>query len=356
MKKTLYLLFFMLMMNIYVYAQDPLFSSIQDVKSMLNPSLFSFQNGNIEAQINYREQGSSGSNGLPLRNIHASLNYATKIFKADKLNFGFSIANDKGGQGHFTRNFANIHASYAKKLTDYRSPFGEQFLSIGIASGGGQYAVKWDRFWFGNQYNRQFGIVDPNMDSGEILIGQGESASTNIFADINAGISWYAFLNENLSAHAGVGMFHLNTPNVSFADFDEEFLPVRINIHGGINWRLSELIIISPQAALINQRKSRQLLVGADFTMENEDYLAISPSLGFFLRGVDGLNGPGPDALIFSVMFDYQKIRFGLVYDVTISSLAIYNSGRGAWELNLYYLIPSETRKNYNRRNTKFNF
>lgn len=348
--------FFIVVWNSSLFAQDPLFSSIQKVKSLINPSLFSFQNGPFEAQINYREQGNSASNGLPLRNLHATASYAKDIFKVDKLSMGFSMLNDKGGQGHFTRNFAYVHAAYAKKLTDYRSPFGEQFLSIGVSAGGGQYAVKWDRFWFGNQYNRQFGIIDPNMDSGEILIGQNESASTNIFPDINAGLSWYAFFNENFSAHAGIGLFHLNNPNVSFSEFAEEFLPTRFNVHGGLNLRFSELLVFSPQATFIKQRKSQQMIVGAEFALQNEDFLAISPSLGIYLRGVNGLEGPGPDALLFSVAFDYEQMRFGLVYDVTVSSLAAYNSGRGAWELNLNYLIKSEVSNFSRRRNTRFNF
>lgn len=324
-------------------AQDALFSQFLNTKSLLNPALQSSSNGPVDLHFNFREQGGAISNGLPIQTILAEANFNFKGLGEDKFSFGINLLSDKGGQGHVGKNMSFLNFSYQKKLTGNYSRIGEHYLGFGTQIGGGQYTVGWDRFWFGNQFNREFGFIDGSIDSGEPAINASAVGRSGLIYDINAGASWYANFSEGLSAYCGVAAYHLTSPNISFFDDKVERLAYRYNIHGGANIKMSELLRLSPQLILIRQMQSTQFVLGSDIGIDNDDASEFAVKIGAYGRIVNGINNVSFEALILTFNIHYNRIRFGFGYDITTSPVAKYNGRRGSWEFNFGYQIEKES-------------
>lgn len=336
-------------------AQDALYSQFHRTSALTNPALSSFQNGPLQFQLNFREQAGSVSDGLPLRTYYALANFNFDSFKEDNFNFGVDVFSDKGGVGHISKNIIHLNFSYLKKLSGEYSNGGAHYLSFGTQLGGGQHSVRWNRFWFGNQYNINGGFVDENLDSGEPVIENSATGTSSIFGDINLGLTWYADFSEGFSAYAGVASYHVNRPNISLFQNEEDRLSLRTNIHAGLYKSINDIVFISPQLIFIDQAQSNQTIFGSEIGIDNNDALEIAMKVGFFGRFVSNYRTAGNfDALIVTANFDYNLIRFGLSYDITVSSLSQYNNGRGAWEFNFTYTLSDDQRSGYRSKRTKF--
>ncbi len=334
-----------------INAQDPLFSLLDETPGLLNSSISSFQNASLKINVNYKEQGVSFTNNLPLRTLYAGASFNRELFEKDKLSVGFSVLGDKGGTGHYSRTFININSAYAKKLTDKYSNFGAHYLAIGAEIGLGQFASSWDRFWFGNQFDIEGGYIDGNLSSGEPEIDNAERGNSKLIADINSGLSWYGDFSSRFDAFAGISAFHLSRPDISFLTASEDRLKMRWNIHGGFNLKDLNNIYIQGKFALINQGNSNLFIIGSSVGVEDEDYFEIRPEFGAYLRMANHLNGFGTESLILKAGFDYNQYSFNLAYDFTISKINQANNGRGGWELHLAYrTIDTEPSKSWKKK------
>ncbi|GLR19689.1 PorP/SprF family type IX secretion system membrane protein [Portibacter lacus] len=323
-----------------LHAQDALFSQMNKSRNLLNPALLALQNNDLDIDLNFREQGASVSGGLPIRTFQVLANFRSHSFKSDQFTYGLSILSDKGGTGHVGSNMAHLNIGYLKKLTDKYSKIGEHYIGIGAAFGGGQKSVNWSRFWFGNQFDTAFNTVDETKDPREDEILANTNGRSGMFADLNAGLTWYANLKEGLSADLGFSIYHLTQPNISLFENGNEPLTLRYNMHGSLHSKVSDLLSISPSAIFIRQGKSLQFLLGSGIGMDNEDDYEFAIDFGFFARMVSNEGGVGMESLFLTLNSDYNNFRFGLAYDITVSSLAKYNNSKGAWEFRLGYTIP----------------
>ena len=345
---------FQIAITLNIQSQDALFSQYHTVKALLNPSLSAIQNGPLAFQLNFREQAASVSSGTPIRTYYALANFQFNAAKEDKFNFGIDVMSDKGGAGHIGKTMSHLNFSYLKKLSSNYSNTGEHFLSLGTQLGAGQHSTRWGDFWFGNQFDIEGGFVDESIDSGESEIENSAVGSSNLFTDINFGLSWYANLSEKFSAYAGASMYHMNRPNISLFAGEVTRLSSRINFHGGMNIGVGEIVNVNPQAIYITQGKSNQFILGSEIGIDNKDDFEIAMKLGVFARFVSNYNNFGPDAMVVSATFDYNKLRFALAYDLTISALSKYNNARGAWEFSFGYLLSDDKLSGYRKPRSKF--
>ncbi|WP_235297024.1 PorP/SprF family type IX secretion system membrane protein [Portibacter marinus] len=353
MKKRILHIIFILLAVACSHAQDPLFSQFMQNKNLLNPSLLSAQSPLVSAKMSFREQGASFSDGLPLRTFQALVNLSHTSFKSDKFSYGLSVLGDKGGTGHVGSNMAHLNFAYLKKLTGQYSKVGEHYLGVGVTAGSGQRAVGWDRFWFGNQFDRTFNYIDTDRDPKEPGL-QGMKGRTGLFADVNVGVHWYGNLNDDLAVQAGLSFYHLNRPNIALFEGAVERLPVRYNAHINAAKGLWEGVTIVQQILYVRQSVAHQLLIGADLQMDNLDASEVVLSLGVIGRFVAQQEISTMDAVILTFNTEYNNIRFGLAYDITVSSLAKYSNGRGAWEMNLGYAFGKTNKTGFHREKRRF--
>lgn len=336
--------------------QDALFSQLTNNKNLLNPSLLSQQSAPINLNLNFREQGASVSSGLPLRTFQAVANFTHESLESDKIAYGLSVFGDRGGTGHIGTNMIHGHFSYLKKLTGRYSKIGEQYLSIGTSIGAGQRAVNWERFWFGNQFNREYYYIDKEVDSGEEDLLQNERGRTGWLTDINVGINWYAIPMEGLALQAGFSAFHLNRSNISLFAGGNERQRIRYNAHVNASKSIYDNVNIIPQLIYIHQGVSNQIIFGSEIEIDNLDVSEVIMRFGLLSRVVSNQNVMGFDALTLNLNTVYNKLSFGLAYDITISRLAKFNNSRGAWEMNLGYSFSQKSKTGYSRSARRFKF
>ena len=338
----------------FLQSQDALFSQLQNSRNLLNPALLTIQNNLAELDLNFREQGGSVSSGLPIRTFQVLANFSHQSFKVDKISYGVSVLNDRGGKGHVGSSLAHLHVGYLKKLTGAYSKIGEHHIGIGTSLGGGQKSVDGSRFWFGNQFNEEYNFIEEEKDAREEVLLAEASARSPLFYNIDAGITWYANFNESFSANAGFSMFHLNTANISLIDGQVEQQRVRYALHFGTVNTLTDLITVLPKVQFVRQGSSNLLIIGSEVGVDNKDSNEFALRFGVFARAASSLDNIGLEAILITLNTEYNQFRFGLGYDLTVSSLSRYNNSRGAWEFKLGYAFSGKEKSGYKLKSSNF--
>lgn len=290
-----------------VFSQDPEFSQFYANPLYLNPAM---AGSNIcpRAILNYRNQWPSLSKGYVTYNA----SYDQYI---DKLHGGIGVL----------VNMDNAGAGILKTLTAslmyaYRLRAGKD-LYINLALQGSYYqrTLGWDKLQFGDQIDDQLGFVNPTNE-------QPPDNTTVGFPDFAAGLA----LGWKNKLYAGVAVHHLTEPNMAFYSSAESKLPMKITGDLGYNIDLSG---------------------GSDFAEDGSDFYLTVAGLyqqqGQFHQVNAGLyvaryplvigawfrhNFENPDAVIALVGLQFDKIKIGYSYDVSLSKLQ-GNSG-GAHEVS----------------------
>lgn len=154
--------------------------------------------------------------------------------------------------------------------------------------------------------------------------------TTNIsYFDMQAGMNYAYFPNEDVYINAGYSIHHVNRPRETFfKDMSNRgIIPMRhIAFVNGI-LKLQDNLIVSPNVFFTMQAKAMQVAGG----------VAANYNLSEFgeKQLIGGLYYRHQDAVIPVVGLQLNNLKFTFSYDVTISSLNKFNNGRGALEFSL---------------------
>ena len=323
-------------------AQDPRFSQFYAAPLDLNPAMIGVFEGQYRAVVNYRELYSSILGSQPFRTIAASFDMRFPALKGDIVGFGLNVMKDQAGAANFDRKTANLGFSYLKQLGGGRYGGYDQFLIIGSQLGVGQHDINWQNLWFSRQFDQDQAFVDRDRPSGENFM----QTSSDIFVNFNAGLLWYALIEDNMSIYFGGSYQHLNTPNVSFMDNADEVLHSKWVFNAGGELPFNENLSILPAIAIMGQNSSFSTTVGGNFRFTNRDWREIAIRAGLWAHVSNALeSGVAMDAVIFTAILEMERWNFGASYDLTSSSLSEANNARGAFELSLIYIHPARSRK-----------
>ncbi|HFE37328.1 MAG TPA: type IX secretion system membrane protein PorP/SprF, partial [Gammaproteobacteria bacterium] len=199
-----------------------------------------------------------------------------------------------------------------------------------------------------DQLDKITGPVDVNGIPNQSNEIQPDALNHTIF-DAGAGLLAYGE-----TFYGGLAIHHLTTPDESFVELNTglvEGLPLRLTLHGGAQFIVKEgnkrqpASFISPNVLLLKQGDQGQINAGAYYSMG----LVFA---GGWYRHAFG----NPDAVIAMVGLQYDVLKIGYSFDVTVSGLT--SSTGGAHEISLVInLDNSETlrKKRYaNRYNDCF--
>lgn len=323
-------------------AQDPRFSQFYANPLHLNPAMTGAFEGQFRFSVNYRDLYSSILANKPYRTLTAGIEIKSPVARRDFATFAISAMRDKAGQSNFQRTRLNIGGSFMKQLDGGRFNRGGQFLIVGAQLGAGQRSYNYNDLWFTEQFDAGSASVNYGADNGEAF----DRASTNIFLDFNAGILWYALLDENKSIYLGGAMHHLNTPAISLLDNPMEKLPRKYVIHGGGELPFNDNLSILPAVAFLSQGSSMSTTIGGNFRYRNNDWKELAIRAGLWGHVTNKLDqGMGMDAVIVTTILEMERWNLGLSYDITTSVLSVANNSRGAFELSLIYVHPPQSRQ-----------
>ena len=301
-----------------VQAQDLHFSQFFNSPLTTNPA-----NTGFIPDVDYRL-------GAHFRNQYASIlasPYKTLSIFADGqlmrdrfengwLGVGAVLLNDQAGSGGLKS--TKIYGSIA-----YHQMLGSgSLLSAGFNLGWVNKRVDLSKLTFPDQFNGIF--FDNSLSTGVTLANSSVS-----YFDMQVGINYAYFSNEDLYVNAGYSIHHVNRPRETFFTDAADSSRIAMRHIGFLNaiYKLNDRVILNPNAYYTIQAKASDFMIGmnANYNLSGDGDKQLIAGL-YYRYG---------DAIIPMVGFEIKKIRFTFSYDATTSGLRNFNSSQGAQEFNL---------------------
>lgn len=301
-----------------VAAQDLHFSQFMNSPLVTNPANTGFMpEGDYRLGINYRNQWSSIM-AVPYKTMSAFADAQVVQRENSWMGIGGVILRDVAGSGNLTS--TKVYGSVAyHQLIGYGS-----LLSMGFNVGIANKRINTTNLTFPSQWNGEF------FDSHNI--GQAPQLDrTNIsYLDIQAGINYAYFPDENTYFNAGFSTMHINRARETFfgekVDVDNR-IPMRHTAFINGSFKLNDQWIVNPNSYFSLQAKSYEWLIGmnAHYNLSGDGTNVL----------IGGLYYRSSDAFIPMVGLGHKDMVFTFTYDATVSTLRNYNNSRGAYEFSL---------------------
>ena len=311
------------------HAQDMRFSQFTETPVILNPAL-SCTAYDTRVIANFKNQWASVAS--PYQTYGISIEKALKHLKLKKAYVGSSLTiyRDQAGDAGLGTLAANLGFNVVVKV----SQFGK--LSGGLGGGFSYRTIdpsklKWESQYDGYKHNA-------NTASGEAVpygtILQGDLVGGLVFHYAKS--ERYISAQDGTKFDIGVSGFHFNAPKYSFAGTgDKQFAKYIMHANFDIGIEGAGVALV-PSFVYMRQGPSQEIDAGFMFKYIIQDqtvYTGIKKasalSLGAYYRV--------GDAIIPTLLFQYDKFAFGVSYDVTISRLSATSKARGGVEICLRF-------------------
>ncbi len=317
-------------------AQDIHFTQFHNNPLQVNPGLTGVFGGDVRFIGSYRSQWSS-----------VPVDYETFVASVDQkfpgrapgrgfFSGGLTFNYDQAGYSRLTYLSLGLNGSYTRRL-------GRHFYTtLGVQGATAQRTFDTDELTFDNQFDDERGQANLNAGHGEAFLEN----NTNSFLDFSAGINfrWQAMSNAALVdrkekrslVDLGLGIYHLNRPDQSFADNVESPLNIRLSPYLSGVAQLKQNVDVVGSVTAQFQRPYNQYLVnlGARLHLNRKlgKQLALQLSALFRFEEI-------ADAVAPAVELHYNDWRFGFNYDVNISAFQVATNRRSGPEFSVRYII-----------------
>jgi type IX secretion system PorP/SprF family membrane protein len=306
-------------------AQDVHFTQYFTSPLTLNPALTGLVQCDVRAAANYRSQWASVS-ANPYITGTVSFDMATmkhKLREGDALGIGVLGMYDRSGLGALTNTTVGLSLAY-------HHAFGKdklQTISFGMQTYLVQKSLDFNKLEFGDQ-------IDPN--SGITLGKSSEQfGSADIsYADFNAGIMYSGHVSDHATAYAGVSYYHFTQPVETFLQ-GTSTIHSRQTAYLGGSFDLNQDIVLYASGLYQTQASATEIMLGAaaGFILNPGHDPEFQKNTILYLGGWYRYQ----DAVSPYVAFQYQKMQFGLSYDVNVSAFTPATNGAGAYEFTFIY-------------------
>ena len=310
-------------------AQDIHFSQFNETPVVLNPAL-SCTAYDTRVIANYKNQWASVSS--PYQTYGLSLEKTLKHLKLKKSYVGtsFTIYNDKAGDLGLGTLAINLGANIVVK-TGKNSKFsggiggGISFRTINTSK------MRWESQYDGYNYN------------ATTASGEATTVASFLQGDFVGGVVYhYAKSERYISAQdgtkfdIGLSAFHFSSPNLSFmSGNDRQYAKFVAHANFDIGIKNAHAALV-PSLIYMRQGPSQEIDAGFMFKYIIQDqsvYTGIKKpcalSLGAYYRV--------GDAIIPSLLFQYDKFALGFSYDLNISQLTAASRTKGGMEISLRF-------------------
>ncbi|MCC7028833.1 MAG: PorP/SprF family type IX secretion system membrane protein [Chitinophagaceae bacterium] len=326
MKKYLLILIFIGGLYGPACAQDLHFSQYYNAPMLLNPANTALlQNSDWRAGLNYRNQGATVPVPYNTFSFFSDFGLLRNQWDNAWLGTGVAVWRDVAGNGNLalTKVQGNLaaHVMTGEK-TSFSAGMGAAYCQRSVDFSKLTYDVQWDEFSFNKSVSNQ------------------ESFSTQktTFIDVNAGMNFSYFNNDNFYVKASVAAAHLNRPTETFYGMSNK-IGLRPLLNVDVVYKANDNIMLSPSVYYTRQKKASELVGG---TLININASGGGPTLDAneIILGVFYRN---KDAIIGVAGFKWKQNRVTFNYDHTVSQLSAGNNGVGAMEISL--IIQGNYRK-----------
>jgi type IX secretion system PorP/SprF family membrane protein len=301
-----------------MHAQDLHFSQFFNSPLTTNPANTGFiPDADYRLGASYRNQWSAVMT-VPYKTT--SIFGDAQLFR-DKLETGWLgiggvLLSDVAGSGSLRS--TKVYGSIA-----YHQQLGSSsLLSAGFNVGWANKRIDQSKLTFPDQFDGKF--FDGKTFTNAVLVNTSVS-----YMDVQAGMNYAYFPQENVYINAGYSIHHVNRPKETF--FGDQTNAGRIPMRhiGFLNaiLKVNERVIINPNAYFTTQAKATELVVGL-----NGNYNLSETGEKQLVAGLYYRLG---DAIAPMVGFETNNVKFTFSYDATLSSLNKFNNYRGASEFSI---------------------
>lgn len=326
------ILFAIMVLSLSATAQEDHFSNIEETPLHINPANAGLKN-DIRAIALFRSQWNSVGSQFQTSGFSFDMR-ATDESKAAYLGLGVNAVYDNAGYGNMNTTKGNVN------LTCILTTDGYNKISMGLNGGLGNRTLNiLDSRWE-SQYD---GAYNSSLASGESFV----SGSYNYY-DVGAGVAW-AYgrdakrikSNDGVKVNVGISAHHFGIARSSFYAEDADFMNTKFafNANGEFGKKQTNLTFI-PTLYAAMQGSLSEIVVGNKFRYLLQEGSRITgriKAMAVYLGAYYRYN----DALIGTAGIEYGNFAAGFSYDLNISSLSSYSSGRGGVEFFLKFVTPN---------------
>lgn len=299
-------------------AQDLHFSQFFNSPLTTNPANTGFiPDADYRLGVNYRNQWSAVMT-VPYKTMSAFAD--AQVFREKLENgwvgLGAVILNDVAGSGSLTS--TKVYGSVA-----YHQMLGlSSLVTAGFNIGWANKRIDNTKLKYPDQFDGKF--FDNQLPTSVSLITNHVS-----YLDVQAGMNYAYFPQENVYINAGYSIQHVNRPKETFfADMSNQGrVPMRHIGFVNAILKVHPRVIINPNVYFTTQARSSELVLGLNANYNLSEYGEKQLLAGVYYRF--------GDAIVPMVGLEIANIRLSFTYDVTMSQLSKFNSYRGASEFSL---------------------
>ena len=315
------------------HAQDIHFSQTAQTPLLINPGAAGVFDGWQRAIINQRSQWMGSTTQFMTTSVAGDVT----LFKKERgnrayLGLGGLFNTDVGGDGRFGSQTGSVTVSGILPVAKGHT------LSVGIQGGYGSRKGDISKLSFESQWSSAAYAFDPTIASGEV-------ANLNSFSYLDLGSGVYYVLDAGKSTFArnhefkfqlGASVYHINQPLLKFTNGSDDHLHRKYVLHSGMVYDfVGSKYGIDASVVQFIQGGHYQTILGTMLRYRFSEGTKLTGNsqkayfgLGMYMRV--------KDAIIPSVMVEYKGFKFGMSYDVTISTLRRAYGG-GSLEFSLSY-------------------
>ena len=321
-----------------LHGQDINISQTYAAPLLLNPALTGGYQGNFRIATLYRDQWSSMV-GDPYRSFlisgDARLNVGQRFVNGDKVGAGVLIASDKVNPFDFSTNSITFNGAYHKRLGD-----GDvNYLSAGIQVGLAQKNFSYENFTFQDQFN--------GVDGFPFQTRENLPANNFAYFDLSLGLHYATRINDRMSLEVGGAGFHLIEPEISFYQdvntnniplINENGLKRRFMIHASSNLVRDYTLSFTPRIIFSSQGQHQQFMFGTGARKTINDVKELGLHLGAWGRITHDLDSYAFRDVVAMIGIEFQRVVFGLSYDISIDDIFSYSAGQHTFEFSVRYV------------------
>jgi len=281
-----------------------------------NPALCGNYLGNARIIGNYRDQGRDLLyQGYRTWQFYADMPLSGSFRENDWSGFGIGTYGDQAGIVPLTTDGILLNGAYHFSLDKKQT----HIVSVGIQYGYLRRKMDEDRIIFESDY------VDPGVP----LSDRSQFAAYETgYNDLNAGIMYRLRRKDAGELLIGISAYHLIRTNAVFLS-DPNTYPRRYTLFGVYLFPLNQRIWLEPEVSVSLGGEASVIMpqIRTYFKLSGNKKKNDLVYFGSGYRLGDAL------PLMFGIQFN--KWDLGISYDITLSSAASYNHGRGAFEIGL---------------------
>lgn len=299
-------------------SQDLHFSQFFNSPLSTNPANTGFiPDADYRLGINYRNQYSTVME-VPYKTMSAFGD--AQVFRNRLQNgwmgFGALVLSDVAGSGSLRSTKVYGSVAYHQMLGN------SSLLSAGFNLGYANKRINTENLKFPDQFDGKF--FDKQIPTSALLTNNSVS-----YFDMQVGINYAYFPNENTYFNAGYSIHHVNKPKETFFNDVSQNGLIPMRHIGFVNamLKVNERVIVQPNIYYARQTNASEIIGGvmANYNLAENGESQLTAGLYYRHK----------DAVIPMIGFIVKDIKFNFSYDATISNLGNYNGKRGALELSI---------------------